>query len=215
MAGPRGTPFHWFFLGDAILIGADVLQRNQVLSDVRFLVTHEAGFGEIFQYVKAALAVVMLTTLAIRRRSVSALMWAVLLTIALLDDSLSIHERAGDHLAAFAGLRQVGALRANQVGELAFFAGLGLLCAIVVAVGWYWGDAEDHRFSRTLLVWFGALGFCAVVLDAVASLARGSRVAGAFGVLEDGGEMIVMTFLLIGVWRGLRRALEPGSPGTA
>ncbi len=214
MAAPRRTPFHWFFLGDAILIGADVLQRNGVLSDVRFLVTHEAGFGEIFQYVKAALAVVMLATLAIRRRSVSALMWAILLTIVLLDDSLSIHERAGVHLAAVAGLPHAGALRANQVGELICFAGLGLLCAIAVAVGWYRGDPEDRRFSRTLLVWFGALGFCAVVLDAVASLARGSAVAGAFGVLEDGGEMIVLTFLLIAVWRGLRPAVVFGSPGT-
>ena len=41
------TVFHWLLLGDAVLIAADILQRNRVLSDVRFLVTHEAGLGEI------------------------------------------------------------------------------------------------------------------------------------------------------------------------
>ena len=149
----------------------------------------------------------MLAALAVRRTSVSALMWAAVLLIALLDDSLTLHERTGDYLARAAALPAFGALRANQVGELVFYACVGVLCTMAVAIGWRYGDHEDHRLSRTLLVWFAALGFCAVLLDALASLTRRSRVGAAFGMLDDGGEMIVMSFLVITVWTGLRRTL--------
>ncbi len=182
-------------LGDALFIGADSLQRRHVLHDVRFLVTHDRGYGEVFQYGKAALGCLLLVRMGSRRSSLAAFTWAGLLLLVLLDDSLELHEHAGEFLAPRLGLPSVGSLRANQLGELIFYSGLGALCLTALAVAWWNGDTDDRALSRLLFPWFAALGFCAVILDAVDSLMRKTAWAVDFALLEDGGEMIVLSFL--------------------
>jgi hypothetical protein len=203
---PRlSTLLRWLLLGDALLIAADVLQRNMLLHDVRSLVTHDRGYGEIFQYGKAAFGCVLLLWIAARRASLSALLWAVLLAVVLLDDSLEIHERAGGLLAPVLGLASFGSLRADRVGDVVFYGGLGMFCLAAIGLGWWRGDKDDRRLSRTLLVWFAALGFCAVILDAVSSLLRKSSWGPWFAALEDGGEMVVLSFLVVAVWTAFQQ----------
>lgn len=195
---------HSWLLADAAFILADIFQRQGILTHVGFLVSEERGFAELFQYGKIGFGILLLTLLAARRASLSALMWALVLMLVLLDDSLALHEQGGVYLERAMGLRSFGPLRANQVGEVIAFAGLAVCCLTAVAIGWRHADGEDRRLTRTLLVWFSALAFCAVVLDAVASFTRRSRFGGGFAVLEDGGEMIVMSFLVMSVWATLR-----------
>jgi hypothetical protein len=197
-----------------LLIAADVLHRQHYLAGARFLVNHETGFGELVQYGKAAAACAMLASLAVRRWSISTLAWAGLLLFVLVDDSMSIHERAGNRLAAGFGLQGWGSLRANHVGELIFFGCAALVCAAVLASAWYFGREEDRRLSRALIVWFGALGFCAVVLDAVSSLARGSNLAELAAIVEDGGEMVVMSMFVATLAAHCRRTSPPVPPRT-
>ncbi|MDQ3070905.1 MAG: hypothetical protein M3R55_14400 [Acidobacteriota bacterium] len=208
------TP-HWWLVADATLILADISHRQGVLSHLSFLVTEESGFGEIFQYGKTAVGVLLLTILSARRASLSALIWALVLLLVLLDDSLELHERGGVYLAGALGLESIGALRGNHLGELIAFAGLAVCCMIAVGVGWRYGDREDRRLTRTLLMWFGALAFCAVVLDAVSSFTRRSRFGGGVAALENGGEMIVMSLLVISVWARLRRDAVGATIGPA
>jgi len=184
---------------DVLLIAADVLQRNHVLSDSRFLVTRERGFGEIFQYAKAAAAAVLLAGLAVRRRSATALLWAALLTFVAFDDSLQVHERAGRVLAAALPLPAIGSARPNHLGELLFFASAGFAAAIVFACVWLRADPADRRISR-LLVWsFGALAVCAAGLDAVSAVTHDTALGPVFAVLEEGGEMLALTALFSSV----------------
>jgi hypothetical protein len=124
------------------------------------------------------------------------------LALVLADDSLQLHERTGDFLGAAMKLPAVGALRSNQVGELIFYAIVGIFCLTAVSVAWRHADAEDRALSRSLFGWFAALDFCAVVLDAADSLMRKTRWAADFALLEDGGEMIVLSFLTAVVWTG-------------
>lgn len=197
-------------LGDALFIGADILQRVHVLHDVRFLVTHDRGYGEVFQYFEAGLGCLLLIWVGVRRSSFTAFTWAVLLALVLLDDSLELHEHAGDFLAPRLGLPSFGALRANQAGELIFYGVLGAGCLAALAVAWWRGGADERRLSRSLFPWFAALGFCAVILDAVDSLLRRTSWGVEFALLEDGGEMIVLSFLTACVWRAFERARRPG-----
>ncbi len=206
--GPRpgspGAMLHSWLLADAAFILADIFQRQGILTHVGFLVSEERGFAELFQYGKTGFGILLLTLLAARRASLSALMWALVLMLVLLDDSLALHEQGGVYLERAMGLRSFGPLRANQIGEVIAFAGLAVCCLTAVAIGWRHADGEDRRLTRTLLVWFSALAFCAVVLDAVASFTRRSRFGGGVAALEDGGEMIVMSFLVMSVWATLR-----------
>jgi hypothetical protein len=186
-------------VGDAVFIAADILQRQQVLHDVRFLVTHDRGFGEWFQYCKAALGCLLLARTGSRRSSVAAFTWAALLAFVLLDDSLEIHEHAGEILASLFRLPSLGSLRGNQLGELIFYAFVGTGCLVALALAWWRADLEEQALSRTLFPWFAALGFCAVFLDAVSSLTRKTPWAIDLALLEDGGEMVVLSFLTAAV----------------
>lgn len=186
---------------DALFIGADILQRQGVLHDVRFLVTHDRGFGELFQYSKAALGCFLLVRMGARRSSYAAFTWAGLLALVLLDDSLELHEHAGEMLAPLLRLPSIGSLRANQVGELVFYAALGTACLVALGLAWWRGDGQERALSRTLFPWFAALGFCAVLLDAVSSLTRKTALGIDFALLEDGGEMVVLSFLTAALWR--------------
>jgi hypothetical protein len=200
--GPRRTLTFAFALTvglDLLLIGADILQRNDLLSDSRFLVTHERGFGEFFQYAKAMSAAVLLAALAVRQRSRAALLWALLLMFVAADDSLQLHERAGQLLAAKLALPAIGAARPAHLGELLFYAIVGLPAAAALAAVWLRGGAEDRRIMPVLLCSFGALVVCAVGLDAIASLTHDSAVGPLFAVLEDGGEMLALTTLVCSV----------------
>ena len=201
------TVLLWLLVVDGLLIAADLLCRLQVLADVRFLVSQERGFGELFMYAKAAAGVVMLTVLADRGASLALLLWALVFLLVLADDALALHERAGQYLASFADLPSFGALRDNQVGELAFFVWLGTCCAVLVGLAWHVGTPGDRRLSRVLLVCFGALGFCATALDAMASSMRRSRYGDAFVVLEDGGEMLVMSVVVATASAAFRRVV--------
>lgn len=192
-------------LADGLFIAADILQRHQMLHDIRFLVTQDRGYGELFQYAKAGAGCFLLLLMARRRRSATALTWAGLLALVLMDDSLQLHERAGDLLGARLGLPAFGTLRSNQVGELLFYGALGVATLGALGYAWSRADAEDRALSRRLFGWFAALGFCAVVLDAVDSLMRKSTWATDFALLEDGGEMVVLSFLTATVWSVFER----------
>jgi len=187
--------------GDTLFIGADILQRRQILHDVRFLVTHDRGYGEVFQYCKAGLGCLLLLRLALQWGSRSALTWTGLLAAVLLDDALELHEHAGERLAQMMALPSVGSLRANQVGELMFYAVLGGLALVALIASWWHAVPRERAISSTLLPYFAALGFCAIVLDAVSSLTRKTVWRDVFALLEDGGEMIVLSFLTAAVWR--------------
>jgi hypothetical protein len=193
-------------VGDALFIGADILQRRHMLHDVRFLITHDRGYGELFQYCKAGLGCLLLLHRAVQRASLASLTWSGLLALVLLDDSLQLHERSGDFLAVALRLPAIGTLRGNQLGELIFYAAVGIVSLAAVAVAWRHADAADRALSRSLLAWFVALAFCAVVLDAVDSLMRKTPWAVDFALLEDGGEMIVLSFLTACVWTAFERS---------
>jgi hypothetical protein len=192
-------------LGDALFTGADILQRVHVLHDARFLVTHERGYGEVFQYSKAALGCFLLVQIGVRRSSGTAFTWAGLLALVLGDDALQLHEHAGDVLASRLGLPSFGALRANQAGELIFYSVVGAGCLAALAAAWWRAGTEDRELSRRLFPWFAALGFCAVILDAVDSLMRRTSWGVEFALLEDGGEMIVLSFLTASIWSAFER----------
>lgn len=182
--------------GDLVLISADVLQRISLLSDDRFLVTREGGFGEMFQYAKAATASLWLALLAVRRPSATPATWAMLLAVVVIDDALAVHERIGVRMAAALGLPGVGTVRPNHVGELLFFGFMGIVFGGALIAAWRFGQNRDRMLTLALMPSFGALAICAVVLDAISSLTRRSPLAPAFALAEDGGEMIALSVLL-------------------
>lgn len=186
----------FWLTGDLLLLSADVLHRNQLLSDTRFLVTREGGFGEMFQYAKAATASLLLALFAARRTSATAATWAFLLAAVFIDDALAVHEKVGGPLAAALGLPGFGAVRPNHLGEGVFLALMGIISCGALEAAWRFGRNPDRMLTLALMPSFAALAICAVALDLISSLTRRLTVAPVFALLEDGGEMMAMSVLL-------------------
>ena len=85
----------------------------------------------------------------------------------------------------------------KAIGELVVFAlyGLGLLAGLCVA--WSRSDVNGRRIGRNLVALLVLLGACAVLADlAHAAASSDSVVRGLLGIVEDGGEMLVLTAIV-------------------
>ena len=182
---------------DIVLIGCDILLRSGTLEDERWSLARESGFGELWQYAKTAAIAAVLVGMALRRHSLVRLLWAFLFVYVLGDDAGQWHEQAGAFLGREFAMPRVGAMRPNHLGEVLF----------LLAVGLAWGGAflavllrarrDDVVFSRKLLAWVAVLAAFGVFLDAAHSLLRETALNDVLAVLEDGGEMVVLSLLLV------------------
>ena len=152
----------------------------------------EHGAAEIYGYAQS-FGVAVLLLLAWRRwRNPVACFWAGLYLFVLLDDALLIHERAGSAIADF-GVVSIASLRAQDVGELTFYALLGSLAltALLAVERRHPPGPRPSTLTRLMLPVTGLLFTFAVVIDAAASTLPFEAA------LEDGGELIVLSLALL------------------
>ena len=183
-------------VADLLLVWLDVLLDRQVLHDARFSIGWEGGFAERWQHLKAGIISVMLCAVAGRRRSAVVLTWAAVFLFVLADDALQLHERVGNHLGEVLTLPELGSLRANHLGELLYFAAIGIVTISGLLIALRAGDGEDWTLSRTLVLWLALLAVFGVVLDAIHSALRRTALGRPLELIEDGGEMIILTLAL-------------------
>ena len=181
-------------LGDALLIAGDVMRHDGVLHDRRFSLATERGYGEWAAYAKAC-AVALLLWRA-RKTAPAARVWAAFFTYALLDDAFALHERAGLLAASLLPLPAVGSIRPQQVGELLLFGAVGLAFVAALALASR-HDAASRSLNRALVPAFGALVFFGVFVDVLHSWFRGGPYSYVTGVIEDGGELVAMTAIVM------------------
>lgn len=125
------------------------------------------------------------------------LSWAFVFLFLLADDAGRIHERVGGWLDQRFDLPAPFGLRSKDVGELLFAGAIGLAILAVVGVAVRHGTEQCRRISRglgLLIVALAVVGILVDMLHTIAFLER-SLLAQALLVVEDGGEMIVMSAL--------------------
>ncbi len=171
----------------------DVLLDKRVLQDVRFSIATEGGFAERLQHFKAGIISVLLFAVAARRRSAPALIWALIFLFVLADDAGQLHERVGSRLGNTLALPELGSFRADHLGELVYFAVTGMVTVTVILIALRIGDNEDWTLSRMLVLWLALLAVVGVALDAIHSALRRTALNRPLALIEDGGEMIILT----------------------
>lgn len=176
----------------------------------------DRGYGEIFQYIKIVWAGLLVATLWARSRSFVFAGWTVAFAYLFVDDAFQLHEHVGwavrDAVPGQPGW-------AVHTGELAFLAAVGLVLLGVIAVGHTRATREERAVSAVLAGLTGLLVLVGLVLDAANHLvftAPEFRVP--FTVVEDGGELVVMSLIVTAAFAvahcGHRPRL-PGRPGGA
>ncbi len=179
---------------DLVFLTLTVVHLNtRFLGDPRFSVMEDWGYGEILQYGKELAIVLLLVLAAWRRSSRPALAWSALFVYLLLDDSLQLHERVGGRIAAHLPLAPWHGLRPQDLGELAVSFGVGAALLGLVALTHRDSAPEAQQASRRLFVAVALLAFFGVVLDPLHVMLDQGTLSDLLGLLEDGGEMVVMS----------------------
>lgn len=160
-------------------------------------VSLDNGIAEHWQYVKWALLALLLAFMSLGRRSVVYLAWALLFLYLLIDDSQQIHETYGRKIASALEFQPALGLRAQDFGELAVTAIAAVPLFSFLAFAYLLTSQRDPRtFTHDMIVLVVALAFFGVGVDMLEIAIPWSSARTILNLVEDGGEMIVATFMV-------------------
>jgi hypothetical protein len=199
--------FSLFILTDICFIALSILALSGYWSDLYpdlysnpYFIEVDRGYAEFFQYMKTFWCILLMGLIAIRQRSPLYLSWMLLFLYLLADDCIEIHENLGYYLSTRLGFVPAFGLRARDFGEVLVSASVGLFLLSCIGMAYRLGDSVFRKVSRSLLIMLLALAVCGILVDLLHMMAP-RRLFHVFGILEDGGEMIVMsaitTFILV------------------
>jgi hypothetical protein len=192
------------WLGGLLLLvdgGFLALHAGQVLAEwqgrvapgqAHFSIEAEGGPSEVYEAAKAMACVLALALAAHRVMQPLYMALAAAFALALADNALALHERWGGMVAPFLPL---GPGAAVPVGELSFFAAAGLAILAALGTGFARSTARHRRLGLPFVGLLLALGGFAVAVDLLHAAVAGRRRAfdRFFGLVEDGGEMVVLS----------------------
>jgi hypothetical protein len=186
------------FCADLVLVTIHLAQPYfEALRPRHFSLEADRGIAEYYQYLKQAIVVLAMLWCWRRTKAPSFFVWSLFFALMLYDDSHSLHEGVGEDLAAAWALPGVFGLRPQDLGELLFAAAVGVLTvSLLLAVNAFErGAAAAHTLNVVLLL--AALAVCGVLVDAIHVIAyfSGSRLAWVLAVIEDGGELLIMSLI--------------------
>jgi len=165
-----------------------------LLSD-SFSIIYDRGIGEFFQYFKELAIFILFILMAMKTKQNVYLSWGALFLYLLLDDSLKIHETLGGVLATKFQMISFWKFRGQDMGELIVVGVVGIVMLIFLAFG-YMGASKEHQAqSKVLGILLVALVGFGVFLDVIISAFDWYELRMIFHLIEDGGEMVVMSII--------------------
>ena len=155
------------------------------------------SLGEIISYIKWLIMIFVFLAAYRRTKEALLLMISLSLMVVLSDDALQIHESAGGAFALALNLHLVLGDVAFQIGELVIWLFLGLVCLLLLYPEWRRAEGRLRHDLIPVGILFLFVVFFAVVVDAVHSIMpERSLIGGVFLILEDGGEMVLISAML-------------------
>jgi hypothetical protein len=191
---PRFALLYLLLLTDLAFIVLYGLYGFKFITDPKFGLIEDWSYGEVFQYIKEFWIFALLAFLAIRRRSWLFGSWALLFLYLMLDDSMQIHERMGEWVAATLRFVPMFGLRSVDFGELAVSGIAGVFFLVTLSLTYIFAEQQARAVARGLFFMLLALVFFGVVVDMLVIDVHW-LLTKAIGALEDGGEQVVMSFI--------------------
>ena len=186
----------FLLLTDALFIVLHLLfGHSGLLQDPAFRLDWEQGYAEIFQYAKTAGIVIMLAALIRQQRAPVYLHWLLLFLYLLLDDAFMIHETAGGLLANELTLPSLAGVHPQDAGELLVYACAGLFFLTTLTFTYQRSDRPARELSQYLVLLVLAFGFFSVILDLAQHQVGHTFLFPLLGIVEDGGEHVVISFI--------------------
>jgi hypothetical protein len=177
-----------------------------------FSLRRDKGYPEFFQYIEEFWIGLLLAWQALRVLDARYLVWSGLFAYMLADDYLMFHENFGAFAANTLGISEHIGLRGQDFGELSFYLLVGGTFVVLLLIAYRYGSESFRRNSIALLVLLLLFAFFAVVADLLHIVLDVDlpSLDHIFDVIEDGGEMIVMSLI---TWFAYRLAQDGTQQG--
>jgi hypothetical protein len=172
----------------------------------------DGSYSELFDYIKEFWIIILFVSMFVRKKITGFLVWSGLFLYLLLDDSLRIHEVVGGYISTELGLHSLLSLRGKDFGELAVSALVGGVFFSLLSVFYIKGTSLFKRASRHLVLFLFCIAFFGVFVDMIHMVIKGDIITFVLGVVEDGGEMIVMSVIVWYVFLINLRACKKSLP---
>ena len=162
-----------------------------------FFINSDVGYPEKFQHIKIFWVVLLFAYISIKSGCYRYLSWFLLFFYFFIDDALGFHEHVGGIVAVMLSFTPPFNLSTQDVGEFFVSACAGFVLFSILGNSYWRGGELFRKVSNDLLVLVAALVFCGVVVDMIHSASEmGEMVRGALTIIEDGGEMVIVSAIL-------------------
>lgn len=178
-----------------------------------FSITTDDSPAEIFNFVKLTIVVGLLGIACARTRAPVFLAAAAAFSYAMLDDLLMIHERVAEAMTGtMSNVALFGGLRWQDIAELAALGVPGLFFVVMIWLTGRKRSGDEAVFALLFGSAFIALGAFAAVVDSLHQVVEGYSIwiGKVLSVVEDGGEMLVISFTVALAFCAHRYALARG-----
>ncbi|WP_303317749.1 hypothetical protein Q4Q34_17700 [Flavivirga abyssicola] len=183
-----------------------------VITDFMFLILHtlyvhnmidgnpycslelDLGYSEFYQYMKEFWIFILFLFIAQKKKYLIYLVWALFFFYLLLDDSLAFHENYGKYLKDYFEIQPRFNLRPQDFGEILVSFSVGFVFLILFIFSYLKIDLEGKKITKNVFVLVLLLVFFGIFIDLlhIAIPYHSNR----FTLVEDGGEMFVMSLIL-------------------
>lgn len=184
-----------FILLHVLYVYTDLLPSNM------YSLARDRGYAEFFQYVKELWLTILLLLLGIKRRRGVFWVFSLFFLYALFDDSFEFHELFGNFLADFLSIQPALGLRPVDFGELIVSVVFGLLFAIPLLLFYLLSDRPVRKITHAMLGLIAVLAGFGILMDMVGILVKDIAARRVLVILEEGGEMLVMSVITWFVFR--------------
>jgi hypothetical protein len=189
-------------LVDLIFVQFDRMYLQGRLPE-RFSFDNENGYPELYQNGKEFTLALLTLACLIQTGEPLYGCWFGIFSYVFLDDTFQIHERLGAWISERFAVAGPFGLRGVDIGELMVSALAGVIVTLSLVVAWRRSGADARRVSLVLIALLFALAFFGVAMDMLHVVMTGPWEY-RMGIVEDGGEMIVVTIILwflYTIWR--------------
>lgn len=195
------TPLLIFLLlASLTFILLHVLKQIDLVADPLFNLGRERGYSALFLFGLEFCLLLLMASMALRQRQPVYFHWTTLFAYFFFDDVLEIHETVGDALAAIWSFPVLFDLRPQDWGEMIVYAATGLYFLLTLILTYPRSDAPARQFSRHLLLLVLVLVGVGIGVDMAYYMVESELLREAFVILEDGGEIVVISVILWAVF---------------
>jgi hypothetical protein len=186
------------FLGaDFAFIILHIIDKTLIPSSSLCNIAGLCSYLTIYQLVKLFWAIILFAYVLKSTRCSGYVAWILVFTYLLLDEASQMHQKIGNYIAnsVDAYLPHTLSLQPRHF-ELAVLVIAGTFLLAIVAWAYFHSPRSFQKISNDVLLFVAVWAFFGVFTDMTAAVKHGPLVKFVSDIVEDGGEMVVLSLII-------------------